>query len=151
MNYLPVCISLDNKNILIIGAGRIAFQKIRILVNFTDNITVLSPEISDDVANYNLKTIKKHFEPSDLEGYDMVYSCTNNRHLNEEVSRVALEKKLLVNIVDFPGFSNFISPAIYRQDHMTVSVSSSGRDVKKSVQWRNKIKEFMENDPTGKI
>jgi len=55
---------------------------------------------------------------------------------------------MLVNVVDNRELSSFISPAVIRKDEMTITVSSNGENVKKSVAWRNKIREMMQDDET---
>jgi precorrin-2 dehydrogenase/sirohydrochlorin ferrochelatase len=45
--------------------------------------------------------------------------------------------------VDNRELSGFISPAIIKKGAMTVAVSSNGQNVKKSVEWRNRLREFV--------
>jgi precorrin-2 dehydrogenase/sirohydrochlorin ferrochelatase len=51
-----------------------------------------------------------------------------------------------VNVVDDPELCDFISPAIFKQDYMTVAVNSYGVNVKKTIAWRDKIKKLLENE-----
>lgn len=148
MIFLPVSINITDKNILIIGGGRIAGHKIGFLEQFTRNITVVAPEISDLIRTRGYSFKEKTYEKSDLDGAFLVYACTNIRELNLRVKTDSESLGILVNVVDNPRLCDFISPAIYSKDHITVAVGSNGQDVRKSIAIRNKIKEFLENDRT---
>ena len=52
----------------------------------------------------------------------------------------------MVNVVDNRELSDFISPALFKQDEMTVAISSNGQNVKKAVEWRNSIKAILQSD-----
>ena len=43
--FFPVSIDLNNKNILIIGAGKIALRKVETLLNYNCNINVITKEV----------------------------------------------------------------------------------------------------------
>ena len=46
--FFPVSIDLNNKNILVIGAGKIALRKIATLLNYNCNITVITKEVLEE-------------------------------------------------------------------------------------------------------
>lgn len=144
--YLPLWLDISNKNILLIGGGRIATQKLAALSMFTDKITILAVEICKDIQKTSFKQITKEYQPLDLNHYSIVYACTNNRTVNAQIKSDATKLGLLVNVVDDPELCDFISPAIFKKDYMTIAVSSNGVNVKKSIDWRNKIKLLIENE-----
>ena len=144
--YLPVNLDITNKKILIIGGGNIATQKLLTLLMFTDKITVLAREISNNIIEKEITTIKKDYHSDDLKNYSIVYACTNNRVLNAIIKSDAAKLGILVNVVDDPELCDFISPAIFKKEYLTVAVSSGGINVKKAIEWRDKIKKLLEND-----
>lgn len=144
--YLPVWMDISNKDILIIGGGSIATQKLSALSMFTDKITILAKEICEDIQHTGFVQITKEYQPQDLQNYSIVYACTNNRALNAQIKSDAVKLGILVNVVDDPELCDFISPAVFKKDYMTVAVSSNGVDVKKAIKWRNKIKHLIENE-----
>ena len=146
--FLPLNIRIDNKKILFVGGGKIAMHKIRTVEQYTRNITILAPEIHDDIKGKGFTEIVKRYEPSDLEGYFLVYASTNDEEVNRRIMEDAEALGMLVNVVDNRELSSFISPAVIRKDEMTITVSSNGENVKKSVAWRNKIREMMQADET---
>jgi len=144
--YLPVLLDISDKDILIIGGGRIAIQKLSTLSMFTDKITILAIEICEDIQQTGFKQITKEYQPHDLHQYSIVYACTNNRIVNAQIKYDAAKRGILVNVVDDPELCDFISPAVFKKDYLTVAVSSGGVNVKKAIEWRNKIKQIFEND-----
>ena len=52
----------------------------------------------------------------------------------------------LINVVDNPVQSDFVSPAIFKKDKMTVAVGSNAQNVIESIELRNNIKEFVNNN-----
>lgn len=149
MIYLPICFEISKKNILIVGSGKVALQKIIILENFTSNITVVAPHISKEIKSRGITFIENEFSREMLNGFSLVYACTEDKKLNKQIKDDAQKLNILVNIVDNPELSDFISPAIFKQNSMTVAVSSNGQNVKKAIAWRNRIKDYFKNDKTS--
>lgn len=141
--YLPIFIALDDKKILVVGGGQVAWQKIRTLAKFSRTIIVLAPIISRAIAKLKIRLIRAAYCAKYLEGIDLVFACTNDRKLNARIKADANKKKILVNVIDDPSLCDFIMPAIYKKAEMTVAVSSNGQNVRKSVCWRNKIKRLL--------
>lgn len=143
--FMPISIDINNKKILIVGGGKVATHKVKLLKRFTNNITVIGSEIANDIKKEDIRYFEKNFDPSDLDGYFLVYTCTNSRDLNRKVKEHANKLGLLVNVADDPEICDFVSPAIYIDDNMAVAVSSNGENVMKSIRWRDKIKDYFLN------
>ncbi|MFA5928600.1 MAG: bifunctional precorrin-2 dehydrogenase/sirohydrochlorin ferrochelatase [Candidatus Margulisiibacteriota bacterium] len=140
--FLPVGLNLSRKKILIVGGGRTALQKIKMLGQFTNNILVVAPSILPEVGAL-VKCKLDRYNKKYLPKSGLVYACTNDKVINARIKREANARHLLVNVVDDPALCDFISPAIHKAEEMTVAVSSDGKNVKKSVAWRDKIAEIL--------
>ncbi|MEI6284987.1 MAG: bifunctional precorrin-2 dehydrogenase/sirohydrochlorin ferrochelatase [Bacillota bacterium] len=138
-SYLPIMLDVTNRRLLLIGGGRVAWQKIQTLQKFTNQITVLAAQISPQVQSSGWCCIEKHYESADLAGYDLIYACTNDRELNRRIAHDGAMAHKLVNVVDDAYLSDFISPAVFKRDEMIVAVSSSGTAVRQAIAWRDKI------------
>ncbi len=145
--FMPVCLDITDKNILIVGGGPASFHKIQTIRQYTARITIVALCVCDEIRKAGYRIIEKAYEPGDLIGFHLVYACTNDKVTNAGISKDAKAKGIPVNVCDDPELSGFISPAIYKEGPMSVAVSSNGRDVKKSVEWRNKIREALSDDP----
>lgn len=139
MNYLPISLNLSNKKVLIVGGGNVAFLKFRNISRFTTDITFLATEFLPEILSSGYPTIHKTYETSDLEGYSIVYACTNQSSLNTKIRHDTQATHLLVSVCDDPVLSDFVSPATCKVDEITLSVGSDGTDVKRSVRIRNRI------------
>ncbi|MBN1929061.1 MAG: bifunctional precorrin-2 dehydrogenase/sirohydrochlorin ferrochelatase [Chlorobiaceae bacterium] len=144
--FLPLNVRVDNKKILFVGGGKIALHKIQTIEKYTRNITIVSPEIIDELKGKGFTEIYKTYEPSDLDGAFLVYASTNIEEVNRQVRDDAEARGIIVNVVDNRELSDFISPAIIKKGEMTVAVSSNGQNVKKSVAWRNRLREMIDEE-----
>lgn len=147
--YLPIWLDISEMNILIIGGGKVAAQKLTMLSMFTDKMTILSKEICQEILETRFHKLIKEYDSKDLQGYSIVYACTNNKNINAQIKSDSGKLGILVNVVDDPVLCDFITPAIYRHDYLTLAVCSNGINVKKSIEWRNKIKHLFENNSSG--
>lgn len=146
--FMPIAIDVSDKKVLLIGGGKVAMHKIDSLKNYASNIVVIGKEVVEEIKKLGYQYIEKEYEPSDLEGAVLVYACTNIRQLNHKIKKDAEKLGKLVNVVDKPTECDFVSPAIYRNLYLSVAVSSNGQNVYKSIEVRNKIREFLDNDET---
>lgn len=146
MAFLPIAVNLENKKILVAGGGRVAAHKIKTISLYTDRIFIVAPEVSGELMNRNYTVELKKYEKSDLEDVFIVYACTNDPLVNGLIAADAGEMGILVNVCDKPKLSSFVSPAVYKKNHMSVAVSSNGLDVHKSIVWRNLIREVLSGD-----
>ena len=144
-NYLPIAIDISNSKILIIGGGQSALKKIRILQRSDANIEVVAGNIIDEVYASGVICHLKKYEKSDLNGYLMLYSCTNNETLDKQIAEDGREAGVLVNVHDNPTLCQFVSPAIYRDGNLSVAVSSNAENVYEAIRVRNLIQEYLEN------
>lgn len=143
--YLPISIDITNKKILIVGGGESAFKKGKILKRFEADIEFVAIEVCENIKKTDWKYTEKEYSSDDLDGFLMVYSCINNAEIDKQIVIDARAKGVLVNIHDKPELCQFISPAVYQYKNMTVSVSSNGEDVAKSIRLRNYLKENLDD------
>lgn len=141
--FMPIAIDISGKQILLVGSGKFAVHKVKLLQRFTNNIKVVGSEVSEEIKTSGLTCIEEDYKIEHLDGVHIVYACTNNRELNKLVRKDAHSKGLLVNVADDPDICDFVSPAIYLENDMAVAVTSNGKDVYRSIQWRDKLKEFL--------
>jgi precorrin-2 dehydrogenase/sirohydrochlorin ferrochelatase len=147
MTFLPISLNITDKKVLLIGGGRIASHKIGFLEQFTKNISVVALEVIDSIKTKGYSFKEKPYDKSDLEGAFLVYACTNIVELNQRVKADAESLGILTNVVDNPKLCDFVSPAIYKHNHITIAIGSNAQEVYRSIAVRNKIREMLEKDP----
>ena len=147
--FFPVSIDLNNKNVLVIGAGKIALRKIATLLNYNCNITVITKEILEEKfleleKNNKIKIFKnQEFEEKFLENIFLVITATDNEILNKEISQLCMSKNILVNNVTSKDDMNVRFMSIYEKDDIQIAISANGNP-KKAVEIKNKIKDIFE-------
>lgn len=152
MYFLPVSIDIEHEQILIIGGGKVALHKVEGLERFTHNIKVIAPLVSNEIRQRSfIEVVQKHYEPNDLKGHLIVYAATDDHELNTQIRCDGRGFRCLVNVVDKPANCDFISPAIFKHGNMTVAVSSNGENVYGAIQWRNEIKNLVEDGTINQI
>ena len=147
--FFPVSIDLNNKNVLIIGAGKIALRKIETLLNYNCNIIVITKEILEEKfleleKNNKIKIFKnQEFEEKFLENIFLVITATDNEILNKEISQLCMSKNILVNNVTSKDDMNVRFMSIYEKDDIQIAISANANP-KKAVEIKNKIKDIFE-------
>ena len=145
LQFLPISINVTNKKILLIGGGKVATHKGTIMARFVDNVTVISPEFSSEILKLPYTFIEKEYEKSDLKGFFLVYVCTGNHELNAQIKVDAEELGILTSVCDAPMLCDFVSPAIHKQEHVTISVGTNARNAYQAVDIRNQITKLFED------
>lgn len=148
---MPIAINIRNKRILLIGGGKVALHKIASLKQYEAELHVLAIDVCEEIKKQSVWYTEKAYERNDLTGAYLVYACTNIKSLNEQIYGDCQGLDILVNVVDNPLLCDFVSPAIYKKDYLSVAVSSNARDVYKSIEVRDKIKTILEDDLTFQI
>ena len=133
MPFFPMYIDLTDKKVLVVGGGRVALQKIKVLIEFEPAITVVADSFSSDFLNYisdkDINVLEKKFEDSDIseeDDYTVVVAATNNLEVNRRIYQLCISNKIPVNVVDNPGLCTFIFPSIYVNQNLVCSVSTAG-------------------------
>ena len=147
--FFPVSIDLNNKNILVIGAGKIALRKVETLLNYNCNIIVITKDILEErflelEKNNKIKIFKnQEFEEKFLENIFLVVVATDNETLNKKISQLCMSKNILVNNVTSKDDMNVRFMSIYEKDDIQIAISANGNP-KKAVEIKNKIKDIFE-------
>lgn len=142
-NFLPISIDIFNQKILIIGGGKSALKKLKILQRFDAWVEVIGLEICDEIKQTGITYFETAYKKELLGGYLILYSCTNNPELDRQILEDGKEMGVLVNIHDKPELCQFVSPAIYKNKNITVAVASNAENVYESIRLRNSIETFL--------
>jgi len=145
LQFLPISINVTNKKILLVGGGNVATHKGTIMARFVENVTVISPAFTEEIRKLPFTFIEKEYEKSDLAGFFLVYVCTGDHELNAQIKADAEEAGILTSVCDAPLLCDFVSPAIHKEDNVTISVGTNARDAFQAVFIRNQITDLVKN------
>ncbi|MCD8260290.1 MAG: bifunctional precorrin-2 dehydrogenase/sirohydrochlorin ferrochelatase [Bacteroides sp.] len=106
---------------------------------------MLAPRFAEGFEELPFTFLRKSYEEGDLEGYQLLYICTDDHVLNRRIKEHAGSIGIFASVCDAPALCDFTSPAIFKQDNLTISVATDGKEVKRAIAIRNRIQELIEN------
>ena len=148
-NYFPIFIDLSEKHIVVVGAGKIASRRVRTLLEFAGKITVVAPEISEEIlamaGKGPVQLKRRAFEEADLDGADMVLAITDDKELNQTIGALCREKGIPVNTSHNKDLCDFYFPGVVQKENVVVGVTASGKDHTQAKAVTEKIREALDD------
>lgn len=149
----PVFLKLEDLNLLIIGGGNVALEKLNAVLSNSPltNITLVAREINPGIVEIaqqctNLVLYEREVEPPDFDEADLVFIAVNDFTLAEELAIEAHKRNLLVNVADTPGICDFYLSSVVRKGDLKIAISTNG----KSPTFAKRMKEVLnESIPAG--
>ena len=148
--FFPVFIDLSKKQILVVGAGKIASRRLKTLLDFAGRITVVAPDIHPDIEELkdreNLTILQRTYRIEDLDDADIVIVATTCVELNVEIAKVCKERGIPVNTSHDKSLCDFYFPGLVRKDNIVIGVTSSGTDHAKARAVTEKLRTYLEEE-----
>lgn len=126
MTYYMVCLDVRGRSCLVVGGGRVALEKARGLLDCDAEVTVVAPEVDEELAALPVRVLRRPFTRSDVAERFLVIAATGERLVNAAVSAAAARRGIPCNVADDPDLCSFILPAVVRRDPIQVGVSTGG-------------------------
>jgi siroheme synthase-like protein len=127
--FLPLLLK-DGFSCLIVGGGQVAARKAAVLLEMPCAITVIAPQIADqiyrEVRTGSVRCIEREYRLGDCSGFELVIAATPVREVNRTVSDEAKKLCIPINVVDDPSLSTIIFPAVWREKSLVIAVSTEG-------------------------
>lgn len=143
---LPIMLDIKDRNILVVGGGKIATRKIKSLLLECANVTVMSSEITEEISKLNfeyknhLKLIKENYSKAAItDDYMLVIAATNNREVNEEIWNICRNKNILCSVVDNKELSDLTFVSFVRRGDLTIGISTNGKSPSLAVKIKKEI------------
>ncbi|GAA0785956.1 bifunctional precorrin-2 dehydrogenase/sirohydrochlorin ferrochelatase [Hathewaya limosa] len=151
--YYPLMIELSNRQVCIIGGGKVAFRKVKKFLEYQAKVRVISTEFIEEFYNLEKRfkgkiiLIKENFCEELIKDEFIVVGATNNKEVNRSIGEYCKEKHLLCNIVDSKELSSFIVPSTIKRGELIMSVSTLGN----SPSFCSKIRKELEERYTKEL
>ncbi|MEJ2379925.1 MAG: siroheme synthase CysG [Gammaproteobacteria bacterium] len=130
MDLLPTFMKVKGRPCLVVGGGEVALRKVRLLCNAGARVTVVAPELDPGLQELLAEGEISHrageFRRDDLGECMLVIAATDDEAVNREVSRLAHEQRIPVNVVDSPSLCSFVVPSIIDRSPVQIAVSTGG-------------------------
>lgn len=131
-DWFPLFVKLQDKNILIVGGGKIALRRVKTLLNFHCNIKVVAREACEEIHTLaekgSLELCIKPFDEMDLKGVDMVLAITDDKELNIKIAKEGKKRGCLVNVAHEKAYCDFFFPGIAIEGDVIVGVTAQGKN-----------------------
>jgi len=141
--YLPINVSIEDADCLVVGGGRVALRKVRSLLACGGRVRVVSVDVCDELAALEGVAVERRaVEVSDVEGARIVFAATSDNEVNRSVYDAARARGVWVNVVDVPELCDFIVPATVKRGPLSISISTAGaapalaRELRKELEAR---------------
>lgn len=147
MSYFPAFLKLDNKKILIVGGGYIAYEKLEHLLDFTSDISIIALELSDDmkkvIEEKSLSFEKRGYERGDIKDFAIVVVAVDDIPLQAQIFAESKNYNCLCNSVDSVDYCDFIFPSYLKKGDLTIAVSTSGASPAVAKHLRKYLQELI--------
>lgn len=136
MQYFPLFVDTQHTRCLVVGAGEVASRKLELMVKTQANLRVVSPWVSEAAQRaLDAKALQapgstelrhREFAEIDLDGINLVFVATDVPEVNQWVHDLAVDKNILVNVVDNKPLCKFITPSIIDRSPIIIAMVSGG-------------------------
>lgn len=127
MGYFPFFMDMEGQEGLIVGGGKVALRKVRRLLPFHPRLTIVAPSIEKELLENPAVTCRERaFEESDICGQMFVIAACDEKDVNHQVARLCRERQIPVNVADDKEACTFLFPALVKEGHLAVGISTEG-------------------------
>jgi siroheme synthase-like protein len=144
---LPVFIKLEHMQVLLVGAGHVALEKLKTIKHNAPqtHICVVAKEISRQFADYasscvHVELIKDDYSNRYLKNADVVFSAVNDLALSKQIFSDAQQEGKLCNSADKPDFCHFYLSSVVTKGNVKIAISTNG----KSPTMAKRLKEVLQ-------
>ena len=148
-SVFPVALLAEGRACLVVGGGKIATRKAKLLLDADADVTVVAPEVSEELAELAhagaLRIAQRRFEPADVADMAVLFAATDDARVNRQVLELCQDQPTLVCAVDRNwGDGDFITPATVRSEGTLVSVSTGGKSCRLSRLIKDNLTRHMD-------
>lgn len=145
--YFPMFVDISDKKVIVVGAGTIAKRRIRTLMEFTDHLEVIAPEVNKELLDLQeegrITIRKKKYEREDIFDAAMVIAATNDSKINNDIYSACKCLGILVNVCSDKNKCDFYFPGIAQKENVVIAVTASGKDHKLARRLVERVRELL--------
>ena len=128
---LPILIRTEGATALVVGGGRVATRKIRVLLASGAKVVCVAPRVGTRVRDWahagRIVWRARRFRTSDLDEKRLVVTATDSPELASEVALAAKSRGVLSNAAENPEAGDCFFPASRRAGDYLIAVSTLGK------------------------
>ncbi len=145
-NLYPIFLKTCQLNILIVGGGFVAEEKLHFLLKSSPEarVTMVAPFFREgtlEVArDRDVSFITDLYNSNYLDGRHLVIATTDDPQVNHQVFEDCRKHRILVNVADTPSLCDFYMGGIVTKGHVKIAISTNG----KSPTTAKRLRQFFE-------
>lgn len=143
MALFPAFLKLAGRSCLVVGAGRVAEDKIESLMLAGADIRVVSLSATAHIRALSrarkIRFDARPFRPSDLDRVFLVVAATSSPALHAKIFAQARRHGVLCNVVDDPEHCDFYYGAVVRRGALQIAISTEGHSPALAQRLKKKI------------
>ena len=151
-NLYPIFLKTKNLEILVVGGGNVAEEKLTFLLKSSPdaNVTMVSPFFRENTialaATGNVTMVTKKYRKKYLKGKHMVIATTDNVPVNVQVYKDCRKRNILVNVADNPPYCDFYMGGIVTKGNVKLAISTNGLSPTTAKRLRQFFEEVIPED-----
>ena len=151
-NLYPVFLKVKNLNVLIVGGGNVAEEKLTFLLKSSPdaNVTMVSTMFREPtiaLANkFGVEMITDKYHKRFLKKKHIVIATTDNPKVNIKVYNDCRKKSKLVNVADNPPYCYFYMGGIVTKGNVKIAISTNGKSPTTAKRLRQFFEEVIPED-----
>jgi|688.fasta_scaffold00450_19 hypothetical protein len=145
-NLFPVFLKLENLNVLLVGGGVIAHEKLSAILNNSPQtkVKLVAESISEEIRqlaakNTSVELNERKYIKSDLAKMNVAIAAVGDKKLSEAIRNDAKAAGVLINAADKPELCDFYLGSIVQKGDLKIAISTNG----KSPTMAKRIKETL--------
>ncbi|UZO80998.1 bifunctional precorrin-2 dehydrogenase/sirohydrochlorin ferrochelatase [Aquimarina sp. ERC-38] len=145
-NLYPVFLKVKNLNVLIVGGGNVAEEKLHFLTKSSPDakVTMVAPMFREATValakKYCVTMVADTYHERYLTGRHMVVATTDIPEVNVQVWKDCRAQAKLVNVADNPPYCDFYMGGIVTKGNVKVAISTNGQ----SPTTAKRLRQFFE-------
>lgn len=151
--YFPLFFNLEGKNVLVVGAGKIASRRAGALAEFGARVRMVAPDGTEQAARLYedglVQWEKRCFMPADIDGCDLVIAASDDSLVNRQAAELCRERQILVNHAGDKGLCDFYFPGIAREGNLVAGVTASGKDHRMASEVTGRLQSWLKQFARG--
>lgn len=147
--YFPLFVNLEGKQIFVYGAGTIATRRMESLLEFGCEITVISPEVSQEVAvwaeqgKFSLRK-ERYFQGQIPEDVFLVLAATNDADVNRTIAKECKNRQIPVNVCSEKELCDFYFPGLAIKEDVVVGITAGGANHRLAREVTEKVRKYLD-------
>lgn len=145
-NLYPIFLKASNVNILIVGGGNVAHEKLMFILKSSPdaNIIMVSPMFRETTIalakEFDVEMITEKYSKRFLKAKHIVIVTTDKPEVNAKVYKQCRKRHILVNVADNPPYCDFYMGGIVTKGNVKIAISTNG----KSPTTAKRLRQFFE-------